>query len=145
MADLKMNDENIKWWRPTDVSAERLHIQPMGGSTLLQATELAAMERGHAALEAQAAKLEEVGESPEALFNYMQNAGIDPAKIAELGGEPREVLDDALRADLSSGAAVASMAALGARRGRGRAPRPRPSRIPARCFALAIFSSISIS
>ena len=54
--------------------------------------QLAAMERGQRALEAQAAKLNEVGESPEALFDYMQSAGIDPAKIAELGGEPEKVL-----------------------------------------------------
>jgi len=72
--------------------------------------QLAAMERGHAALEAQAAKLEEVGESPEALFNYMQNAGIDPAKIAELGGEPEKLL--AMLASSIGGVDVAQVAQI---------------------------------
>ena len=89
--------------------AEEVAAKVQGLKEDLQA-QLAAMERGHAALETQAAKLEEVGESPEALFNYMQNAGIDPAKIAELGGEPEKLL--AMLASSIGGVDVAQVAQI---------------------------------
>ena len=42
VADLDMEDEHMRWWRPSDVSAEGLTIRPMENSSLLQATEMAA-------------------------------------------------------------------------------------------------------
>ena len=39
---LNIDDANLTWWRPADISSDRLNIRPMGTSTLIQASEMAA-------------------------------------------------------------------------------------------------------